>query len=65
MVQTCHTGKEEGVYITPDSPPANTRVETGDGYVALILPDIRDNSDVDTERRTTGCPVTESMKLAM
>ena len=39
---------EEGIYIMPDNPPANTRVETGDGYVALILPDIKDDSDEET-----------------
>ena len=39
---------EEGIYIMPDNPPANTRVETGDGYVALILPDIKDNSEEET-----------------
>ena len=39
---------QEGDYIMPDNPPANTMVETGDGYVALILPDIKDNSDEET-----------------
>ena len=41
--------REEGMYVIPGSPPpANTRVETGDGYVALILPAIQDNSEVET-----------------
>ena len=40
--------REEGMFIMPDNPPANTRVETGDGYVALILPDIKDNSEEET-----------------
>ncbi|CAI8027895.1 Protein sidekick-2, partial [Geodia barretti] len=39
---------QEGDYIMPNNPPANTMVETGDGYVALILPDIKDNSDEET-----------------